>query len=251
MRPGIAGRASDLASRCGDYVIVTAALVLTLIVFMGLQSVGLRNVAPRARAALVGFVTDTGIISLTPRSQGEQPTFDKEMSMTPAELIDRWNPLIAVASRRFGIPKAWIRAVRREESGGRTVLPDGRPITSIAGAMGVMQVMLGTYEEMRKQFHLGADPFNPRDNIIAGTGYLRWLYRKYGFPDMFAAYNDGPGMLEAHRDAGQPLPEETRDYLFDITRMLSKDHRRVATMLAELGPRDRRLHRRISVTFRG
>src|SRR3546814_3188173 len=50
--------------------------------------------------------------------------------------VDRWRPIIAEASRTFGVPEAWIVAVMRAESGGHTML-DGRPITSRAGAMGL------------------------------------------------------------------------------------------------------------------
>lgn len=51
--------------------------------------------------------------------------------------VDRWQPYIAEASLRFGIPERWIVRVMGAESGGRTVL-NGRPITSHAGAMGLM-----------------------------------------------------------------------------------------------------------------
>src|SRR3546814_155699 len=68
--------------------------------------------------------------------------------------LDRWQPFIAEAADRFDIPAAWIRAVMQAESGGRTTL-DGRPITSRAGAMGLMQVMPATYEAMRSQHGLG------------------------------------------------------------------------------------------------
>ena len=125
---------------------------------------------------------------------------------------DRWQGFIAEASRRFGVPEAWIRAVIQAESGGRTTL-DGRPITSRAGAMGLMQVMPGTYEEMRRAHGLGSDPYDPRDNILAGVAYLRAMYDRYGYPGLFAAYNAGPGRYEEHLRAGQPLPAETRAYL--------------------------------------
>ncbi len=126
--------------------------------------------------------------------------------------LDRWQPLIAEASRRFGVPEAWIRAVIRAESGGRTML-DGRPITSHVGAMGLMQIMPGTWAELRARFGLGADPYDPHDNILAGTAYLRELYERYGYPNLFAAYNAGPARFDAHLLGGQSLPAETQAYL--------------------------------------
>src|SRR3546814_6906282 len=76
--------------------------------------------------------------------------------------------IIADASRTFGVPEAWIVAVMRAESGGHTML-DGRPITSRAGAMGLMQLMPASYADMRRRLDLGPNPHDPRDNIRAGT----------------------------------------------------------------------------------
>lgn len=133
-----------------------------------------------------------------------------------AQPVARWQPLIAEASVRFGIPVAWIERVMRAESGGRTRL-GGRPIVSRAGAMGLMQVMPGTWAEMRAAYGLGDDPHDPRDNILAGTAYLRAMYDRFGYPGMFAAYNAGPGRYARHLATGRPLPAETRVYLVAIT----------------------------------
>ena len=63
---------------------------------------------------------------------------------SPSEArVAQWRPLIAQASARFGVPEAWIAAVMAAESGGRAHLND-RPITSRAGAMGLMQQMPAT-----------------------------------------------------------------------------------------------------------
>ncbi len=132
--------------------------------------------------------------------------------------IDRWRDSIAEASRRFGVPEAWIRAVMQAESGGRTTL-DGRPITSRAGAMGLMQMMPGTYEDMRRAHGLGSDPNDPRDNILAGTAYLRAMYDRYGYPGLFAAYNAGPDRYDEHLHDSRPLPAETRAYLAAIAQI--------------------------------
>lgn len=148
--------------------------------------------------------------------------------------LDRWEPFIAEASARFAVPKTWIRAVIAAESAGRIML-DGRPITSSAGAMGLMQVMPGTYEEMRRRHGLGGDPHDPRDNILAGTAYLCTLYERFGFPGLFAAYNAGPGRYQEHLTDGRPLPRETRAYLARL------DPSRLATEAAGAAETDRRL----------
>src|SRR3546814_10368188 len=94
-----------------------------------------------------------------------------------ADRVDRWRSLIAEASARFGVPQAWIGRVMRAESRVRTTLA-GRPITSRAGAMGLMQLMPATWAEMRARLGLGGNPHDPRDNILAGTFYLRLMDRK-------------------------------------------------------------------------
>lgn len=113
---------------------------------------------------------------------------------------------VAEASHRFGIPEHWIRAVRRVESAGEV-----RALSS-AGAMGLMQVMPDTWVELRARYRLGNDPYDPRDNILAGTAYLREMHDRYGSPGFLAAYNAGPGRYEQYL-AGRPLPAETRAYV--------------------------------------
>ena len=139
--------------------------------------------------------------------------YDEEHQMSSAQLLNRWDAFVTEASQRFHVPKAWIRAVMRQESGGRTMLAQDKPIVSRAGAMGLMQVMPSTYDEMAQAHKLGDDPMNARDNIMAGTAYLRWLHQRYGYPRMFAAYNAGPGRVEK----GGSLPAETRAYFVGVT----------------------------------
>jgi hypothetical protein len=146
----------------------------------------------------------------------EISAYHYERRLTSNQLLNRWDTLITEASQRFHVPKPWIRAVMRQESGGRTMLGHDRPIVSRAGAIGLMQVMPATYDELAEQHRLGDDPFDARNNILAGTAYLRWLHKRYGFPKMFAAYNAGPGRVER----GGRLPAETRAYVGGITKAL-------------------------------
>ena len=83
--------------------------------------------------------------------------------------------------------------------------------------MGLMQLMPGTWEEMRRDHHLGTDPDDPRDNILAGTAYLRQLYDRFGYPGMFAAYNAGPARYARHLSTGRALPMETVAYLRSVS----------------------------------
>lgn len=132
-----------------------------------------------------------------------------------ADPVARWQPMIAEASLRFGIPERWIVRVMRAESGGHTTL-GGKPITSRAGAMGLMQLMPATWAAIRASLGLGFDPHEPRDNIVAGTAYLRAMYDRFGYPGLFAAYNAGPGRYADHLATGRALPGETRAYLATV-----------------------------------
>ena len=131
--------------------------------------------------------------------------------------VERWRPIIAEASQRFGVPQAWIAAVMQAESAGQTHR-NGRPIISHAGAMGLMQVMPGTWATMRRQHGLGPDPYQPRDNIMAGTAYLRAMFDRFGYPGLFAAYNAGPARYAEHLRTGRRLPGETRAYIAQLAR---------------------------------
>jgi soluble lytic murein transglycosylase-like protein len=143
------------------------------------------------------------------------------MIASPANAIGRpaastpvadWRSYSLEASLRFGVPVEWIERVMRAESGGRNV-QNGVPIRSRAGAMGLMQLMPATWRAMRDALRLGNDPDDPRDNILAGTYYLRLLYDRFGYPGLFAAYNAGPGRFADHIATGRRLPSETIAYL--------------------------------------
>jgi len=118
-------------------------------------------------------------------------------------------PHVEVAAARFGLPADLIETVIAVESNGqpRAVSP--------AGAMGLMQLMPGTWAQLRFRLGLGADPFDPADNILAGAAYLRELRDRYGEPGYLAAYNAGPGRYEASL-TGRTLPPETRLYVARI-----------------------------------
>ncbi|MCW3835041.1 lytic transglycosylase domain-containing protein [Sphingomonas canadensis] len=133
-----------------------------------------------------------------------------------ADPVDQWRGFIAEASLHFGVPSEWIVRVMRAESGGRT-MRGGRPIRSAKGAIGLMQLMPGTWAEMRARLGLGADPDDPRDNILAGTAYLRLMYDRFGYPGLFAAYNAGPGRYAAYLRGQARLPPETIAYLAQVT----------------------------------
>lgn len=141
------------------------------------------------------------------------PAHSAAQSQTPAGANSALDisPHVREASLRFGMPEHWIYALIRVESAGRV------RAVSPAGAMGLMQLMPGTWAQQRALAGLGTDPFDPRDNILAGTSYLREMFDRYGFAGFLAAYNAGPGRYEQWRAGKRALPPETRRYVARLT----------------------------------
>ena len=94
-----------------------------------------------------------------------------------------------------------------QESGGH------EQAVSPVGAMGLMQVMPATYDGLRQRHHLGDDAFDPHNNILAGTAYIREMYDVFGTPGFLAAYDAGPARLDDYFHRHRQLPTETRRYV--------------------------------------
>lgn len=139
----------------------------------------------------------------------------RAQTATRSEAVDRFAKLIEEASGRFAVPVSWIRAVMHVESGG------DEHATSPRGAMGLMQLMPATWVELSIRHGLGVDPFDARDNIIAGTAYLKDMHDRFGSAGFLAAYHDGPARYEQHLATGRPLPKETTAHVAAVTPLLS------------------------------
>uniref|UniRef100_UPI003BA92480 lytic transglycosylase domain-containing protein n=1 Tax=Stappia sp. TaxID=1870903 RepID=UPI003BA92480 len=165
-------------------------------------SATLRQCGPCGRIALL-LLSGLVITTLDIGGASAQPA--------PARRHEVRDPIaahIAEAAQGFGIPERWIVAVLGAESAGDT------HAVSHAGARGLMQVMPSTWDALRARYRLGLDPFDPRDNILAGAAYLREMYDRYGtIPAMLAAYNAGPDRYDEYLATGRPLPAETRAYV--------------------------------------
>ena len=110
-------------------------------------------------------------------------------------------PFIEEASDETGLPVQLIDAVIRTESGYRA------GAVSRAGAQGLMQLMPGTAAQVGVD-----DPFDPRQNILGGSRYLRKMYDEFGSLELaIAAYNAGPSAVKKHD--GVPPFAETRAYV--------------------------------------
>ena len=133
-----------------------------------------------------------------------------------AGVADPFAAFVVEAAQRFRIPASWIRAIMHAES------REDVHAKSAKGAMGLMQIMPPTWTELRAKNRLGADPYDPHDNILAGAAFLRELHDRYGSPGFLAAYNAGPRRYEDHLATGRPLPAETQAYVAAIAPLIGE-----------------------------
>lgn len=137
--------------------------------------------------------------------------------MAATTLADPYAMHITEASRRFGVPEAWIRAVIRVESSGQV------KAVSPKGAIGLMQIMPNTWAGLRLRYRLGRNPRDPHDNILAGAAYLREMHDRYGAAGFLAAYNAGPGRYQDYVSTGRLLPAETLAYVAALAPRIGGD----------------------------
>lgn len=142
-------------------------------------------------------------------ARAEPPSGDERHLLAGATgtAADPWSTHIREAAKRFDIPERWIRAVMHVES-----VSNVRAV-SPKGAIGLMQVMPATWDELRVKHGFGSDPFQPRDNILAGAAYLREMLDRFGRKGFLAAYNAGPTRYEEYLSKGRQLPSETVNYV--------------------------------------
>jgi hypothetical protein len=138
-------------------------------------------------------------------------------NLSRLESIDGLAEFTSQASTRFAVPARWIRAVIQVESAG-----DEHAI-SAQGAMGLMQLMPGTWVDLSIRYGLGPDPFDRRDNILAGAAYLKEMLDRFGSAGFLAAYHAGPARYEQHLVTGKPLPPDTLAYVAAVTPLLGKE----------------------------
>ena len=164
-----------------------------------------------SRGMSVAIAVALGLLTIGNTAAAWQPNLPSRPATSATDPIADY---VAEASQRFGIPAAWIRAVMRVESAGEV------GVTSSAGAMGLMQVMPQTYATLRARLGLGANAYDPHDNIMAGAAFLREMHDRYGDAGFLAAYNAGPARYEEFRAGGRGLPSETILYMARLGPML-------------------------------
>lgn len=167
----------------------------------------LSALAPKNHAPASQNVDFSGFCNFTPVAAAPAAYVSPSPAAGPASLPD----IIERAAARYQVAPEVVRAVIRAESGF-----DARAV-SPAGAQGLMQLMPGTARDLGV-----TDPFDPEQNVMAGTRYLKQMLERYGgnLEKALAAYNWGPGNLDRSRDGR--LPAETRHYIARIQGFLAK-----------------------------
>jgi soluble lytic murein transglycosylase-like protein len=133
---------------------------------------------------------------------------DEVRALRPEEAYE---DLIQEAAAKHELDPNLIRAVMRTESAFNPYA------VSRVGAQGLMQLMPRLATDMGV-----TDPFDPRQNIMAGARYLRQLLDAHrgNIRLTLASYNAGPGNVKRYK--GIPPFEETRSYVKKITDLLAE-----------------------------
>jgi soluble lytic murein transglycosylase-like protein len=176
------------------------------------------HVAPRPAPSTLSAVTSITFALTSAPFRDETFSGDRPPESQPAVAVaaefrlapSAFEPLIAEAAARYHLDPALVRAVIRTESAF-----DPRAISS-AGALGLMQLMPDLAEELGV-----TDPFDPRANVMAGTGYLSRLLADHGgdLALALASYNAGPATVAQYQ--GIPPFPETQRYVATITALLT------------------------------
>ena len=132
----------------------------------------------------------------------EKEPFPKSPAPSSESSSTRYDHLIAEASRRYGVNELLLKAIIKVES-------DFNPrAVSEKGAKGLMQLM----PENIQAFQV-SDPFDPRENIMGGTRYIRRMINRYDgkLSLALAAYNAGPDKVDQYRRV--PPYQETQEFV--------------------------------------
>ena len=133
--------------------------------------------------------------------------------LPPCDVLpdDQLDKLVGDSSTQEGVQPDLIRAVISQESGGRPCA------ISSKGAQGLMQIM----PAIATQFGVH-DPFDPKQNVDAGTKLLKQLLAKYSgdVKLTLAAYNAGSARVDSV--GGVPNIPETVNYVIDVISKLPK-----------------------------
>ena len=135
---------------------------------------------------------------------------EKSSKTVNSYTTERYNDLIAQASKRHGVAFSLLKAMIKIES-------DFDPLAvSSEGAKGLMQIMPDNIKALKIK-----DPFDPWENIMGGARYLKQLLKRFDgkLPLALAAYNAGPNTVERYKRI--PPFKETEDFVDKVMKYYS------------------------------
>lgn len=173
----------------------------------------LRRAVARLAAPMIVILLASCATGFAGRVHAQSAVVAQSQGVSTADPFSRF---VIEAAHRFSVPASWISAVMAMESGGDVLA------LSPQGAMGLMQIMPDTWADLHARHGFSANPYDPRDNILAGAAYLREMHDRYGSPGFLAAYNAGPARYDEYLATGRELPAETQLYVATLAPLIGE-----------------------------
>ncbi len=154
-------------------------------------------------ANIYHYIDEDGVPHFTNiKTERRYQLYYRFANQPPVDYIKSYQKIINQAAKHYDMDSALIKAVIKAES------DFDKHAISNKGAKGLMQLMPDTASDMNLK-----NPFDPKENIFAGTRYLSLLLKRFNndITLALAAYNAGPENVAAHK--GLPPFRETKNFI--------------------------------------